>query len=148
MIWKLIFFSSFLPYICSVLTEMPADTIVARGQPAVIHCSAYDTAGTGTVFISWKHNNTAINAGGRFLIYPNGTLELKSTQDEDEGSYSCTATIVNSMGTVTNTQTPSAASLRFACKYSLGLIFFILPEFINFQESMYFGMLMSLTKLQ
>ena len=97
--------------------EEPYDKVVAQGQPVYFDCMAADTQNRGTISVQWKHNSTPLSAGGRVTIFPNGTLQLVSTQTGDEGTYSCTASLVASGGLLEQRES-LAAMLYFACKFS------------------------------
>ncbi|XP_033643360.1 Down syndrome cell adhesion molecule-like protein 1 homolog [Asterias rubens] len=101
--------------------EEPYDKVVAQGQPVYFDCMAADTQNRGTISVQWKHNSTPLSAGGRVTIFPNGTLQLVSTQTGDEGTYSCTASLVVSGGLLEQRES-LAAMLYFAFLNPVDLI--------------------------
>ncbi|XP_071509422.1 contactin-2-like [Diadema antillarum] len=97
-----------------VFTETPQDTVVVMGQPAMFHCASYDDMNLGMVVTSWQQNGTTVQLGGRFSLFPNGTLYLSTTQGEDQGNYSCTASAIDSLGQVRDSRSTTPARLQFA----------------------------------
>lgn len=73
------------------LTEEPSDVEVRFGASASFSCKA---SGEPAPEIVWFHNNNEVATGdknGRISILGDGTLMIKSVQDDDEGTYECTA---------------------------------------------------------
>nr|XP_022333272.1 uncharacterized protein LOC111130469 isoform X4 [Crassostrea virginica] len=66
----------------------PAKIVVQPGMNAFLHCQAY---GNPRPRVSWSRDGYDVSRDPRFTVYPNGTLIIQRTLEQDMGSYLCVA---------------------------------------------------------
>ena len=84
-----------------VLLMSSEDTVVEIGHTAKLFCSFLVRPNDGRIF--WQKSNgnslVVIDPSEKYHLYTNGTLTIKATTDNDNGTYHCTAS--NSRGNTT-----------------------------------------------
>lgn len=82
-------FSSFLlPTVPITIFPTPAKIVVQPGMNAFLHCQAY---GNPRPRVDWSRDGYDVSRDPRFSVYPNGTLIIQRTLEQDMGSYLCVA---------------------------------------------------------
>ncbi|XP_065504896.1 hemicentin-2 isoform X1 [Caloenas nicobarica] len=77
-----------------VIMAGPAELAVLEGLDVLLPCA---TRGVPEPRVSWSRDGAPVwGGGGKATVLPSGELLLRDVQEEDTGSYSCTA--VNSAG--------------------------------------------------
>lgn len=66
----------------------PAKIVVQPGMNAFLHCQAY---GNPRPRVDWSRDGYDVSRDPRFSVYPNGTLIIQRTLEQDMGSYLCVA---------------------------------------------------------
>uniref|UniRef100_K1PKN2 Papilin n=1 Tax=Magallana gigas TaxID=29159 RepID=K1PKN2_MAGGI len=66
----------------------PAKIVVQPGMNAFLHCQAY---GNPRPRVAWSRDGYDVSRDPRFSVYPNGTLIIQRTLEQDMGSYLCVA---------------------------------------------------------
>jgi hypothetical protein len=62
--------------------------VVQPGTDAFLHCQAY---GNPRPRVAWSRDGYDVSRDPRFTVYPNGTLIIQRTLEQDMGSYLCVA---------------------------------------------------------
>ncbi|XP_033119114.1 Down syndrome cell adhesion molecule-like protein 1 [Anneissia japonica] len=91
----------------------PTETVVVLGNPVIFNCQANDVQNRGSILIHWKKNNYPLSSSSRVFMYENGSLHFTSTERQDEGLYSCVATLQDSTRIIELIESV-AANLYFA----------------------------------
>lgn len=104
-------------------TVEPQDTLVIRGNSALLNCSAHSDAAT-PARIEWKKDGTFMSlvSDERRRILPDGSLLFAHVvhskhNKPDEGTYQCVATIENLGSISSRTARLSVAGERFGIYY-------------------------------
>lgn len=115
----------------SLTFDNPQDVIVARGQPAALHCPVNNTE-PGGYTVQWLYSPFSGNSSAPakpqlvtddiWRMWPNGTLYMKKipgkkVKEGVEGEYRCI--VNNTVGRLLS----SPAKLKIACKYQLDIRF-------------------------
>ncbi|XP_038265991.1 neural cell adhesion molecule L1-like protein isoform X6 [Dermochelys coriacea] len=73
-----------------VLTSDSEDYATVAGFNAFLHCQVFASP---SAVITWMRDDSTMPLEGlRYTVYENGTLEIRETQKEDSGSYTCWVT--------------------------------------------------------
>lgn len=76
------------PIFTVLILEKPHNTSAVEGETVTLACTISDTKAS----VTWKRNNTAIQAGLKYDLKSNGALHQLSINNlvpEDSGTYTC-----------------------------------------------------------
>lgn len=93
---------------------MPKDQLIKKGGIAFFDCIYKDSE-----VIEWYFKEQRLTSDNRFTLHSNGTLQINSVQESDQGLYNCVGIKAES------TEVPQSytAELKLACKYFLFTFF-------------------------
>ena len=114
------------------ITQHPASTMVARGEPVTLDCRA---EGTPAPIITWFHDGQRVDpmTSGHRMVLPDGSLFFLSARhgrrEQDGGVYECVAE--NAEGKVVSNE----AVLTVACKFIIRRTRYSYVQQLNFFNS-------------
>jgi hemicentin len=80
-----------------VIPVTVTEVAFTRSSSALLPCNAY---GIPAPAVHWEHNGEPLFIDGhKYILFPNGTLQIKNVQTDDNGIYHCVAS--NNAGNVT-----------------------------------------------
>ncbi|XP_026881345.2 hemicentin-2 [Electrophorus electricus] len=72
-----------------VFSTLPKDGVGVLNSPLMLHCAVYDSSPQRALAVTWEKDNGALGAGVQQMA--NGSLFFSQLQEEDMGSYICSA---------------------------------------------------------
>ncbi|KAK1792159.1 hypothetical protein P4O66_001764 [Electrophorus voltai] len=88
--YELIDGSSLIPEVkLAVFSTLPKDGVGVLNSPLMLHCAVYDSSPQRALAVTWEKDNGALGAGVQQMA--NGSLFFSQLQEEDMGSYICSA---------------------------------------------------------
>ena len=95
----------------AAFTTSPSDIVVARGDSVLFDCVFTSSV---TVSVNWQNGGRVLSPSSKYMYLANNSLVITTTEDGDDGEYSCVVT--NQLTQQTSSQ---SATLTFACECAL-----------------------------